>query len=529
MGHSQLKVVAVVVALATGAVIADAPLKRAEAQRGGQIVGAGAAGLALGVIIGSMANQGQAQQSQSEPAPRKQRPTTNSGSSRSSQGSTRSVAGATASAGLSRGEVEKIQESLNLLGYDAGTVDGSLGPQTVRAVEKFQSDNDFPATGRLTAAERKVLTSAVEQKTTKVTGSVSGGDVPKSPETANAAVVDSKVEIAHWETVRQSSVAEEIEDYISRYPNGQFRRLAELRLEKMKQDLQKSVPPPVTVTETTTPDSALPPINDSAFPKARQRRADAVAVIIGNSAYGSELPRVDFGHRDAEALRLLAMKTLGVESQNVIFIKDATRAAMEKAFGSERDYKGELWRRIDPDGISDVFVFYSGHGVAGMDEANGVSLLPVDADPKQTSFNGYPVSLLLKNLEKLKTKSTTVFLDACFSGQAADANATPIIKNASPVYISKLPQSDAGKLNVFAAAGDRQLASWDVNAGHGLFTRQVLLGLSGEADENKDKDITAKELADYVSRNVRKAARRMHGREQDPQFTGSGNFIIANY
>jgi Caspase domain len=266
------------------------------------------------------------------------------------------------------------------------------------------------------------------------------------------------------------------------------------------------------------------------FPRARQRRPDAVAVIIGNGSYRNGVPSVEFSGRDAEAMKLVAVKTLGLDSSNILFLKDATRGQMDEVFGTDKDYKGKLWRTIDPDGRSDVYVFYSGHGVPGTNEVEGTFLLPIDGDPNHASLNGYPLKQLYKNLSELKTKSVTVFLDACFSGQAADQSGTPLINNASPVFIAKATTPGEGsKINVFAAAGERQLSSWDPEVGHGIFTRYVLSGLAGDADTDKNRDITAKELREYVTRQVRKAARRMHGRDQEPSFAGDDNFVLSSF
>lgn len=515
--------------IGSGLIVATA--EQAQAQRSGQVIGAGAAGLAVGLILGGMAaQQGQAAQRPQQSAPRA-RPT----QTRPSQASGTRGVGSTGSSAQSRSEIEKIQEALNLLGYDTGSVDGSMGRQTQRAIGKFQADRGFPQTSQLSVAEQKVLFSEVDSKRSKEAGDTKppptrSGEL--SPEVKPDQKADPRLELAHWETVRNSKVQGELEDYIARYPNGEFTKLAVLRLEQIKSSSDTSAPqtaraPLVVVTDGSA--APLPAIDDAALPKARQRRADAVAVIIGNSAYSNEIPKVDFGVRDAEAMKLLAMKTLGIDSQNIIFLKDATRSAMDNVFGTDKDYKRELWRRIDPDGGSDVFVFYSGHGVPSITETQENFLLPVDGDPKHVSYNGYPLSQLYKNLGELKTKSTTVFLDACFSGQSPDSGSTSLIKHASPVFISKPTPSDPSKVNVFAAAGERQVSSWDTTAGHGIFTRYVMLGLSGEADADKNKEVTAKELADYVGRQVRRQARRTHGREQEPKFDGNHDFVISSF
>jgi hypothetical protein len=91
------------------------------------------------------------------------------------------------------------------------------------------------------------------------------------------------------------------------------------------------------------------------------------------------------------------------------------------------------------------------------------------------------------------------------------------------------PPPSSSKINVFAAAGEKQLSSWDTNKGYGLFTSYVLSGLAGEAVDGKKKEVTAKDLSEYVNRNVRKAARRLHGRDQEPTFSGDENFVISSF
>ena len=59
--------------------------------------------------------------------------------------------------GLSAATVRKIQRKLNELGYDAGTPDGVLGPSTRAAIRRFQAAQGLKVTGRIPAAQRKLL------------------------------------------------------------------------------------------------------------------------------------------------------------------------------------------------------------------------------------------------------------------------------------------------------------------------------------------------------------------------------------
>ena len=176
---------------------------------------------------------------------------------------------------------------------------------------------------------------------------------------------------------------------------------------------------------------------DSAL--AQVRNPHGVAVIIGNKNY-TGTGQVRFAHRDAKAFRRYVVGVLGFDPDNVIHLKDATQAQMVGLFGNRHDPKGKLWFYLDPDEgrkVSDVVVYYSGHGMPGLDNKTpGAYLLPTDANPNNPRLNGYSIDVLYRNLAKLPARSVSVFLDACFTGQAGDGQAilkaSPIIRVAAP-------------------------------------------------------------------------------------------------
>ncbi len=239
---------------------------------------------------------------------------------------------------------------------------------------------------------------------------------------------------------------------------------------------------------------------------------DGVAVIIGNRDY-QDIPNVDFAVNDADAFKRFVVDVLGYDTDNIIDLRNATKAQLEAAFGNDRTHEGRLWRYLDPEGQSDVVVFYSGHGVPGLKDRRGY-ILPVNADPDAPEINGYPVDQLYRNLARLKARSITVLLDACFSGETQKGM---LIRAASGVSISpKFPTSS--KLTILTAAQGDQVASWDEPARHGLFTNHVLDALYGAADKgrygNGDGKVALGEVKAYLDRNMSRAARRAFGRIQ---------------
>jgi len=267
----------------------------------------------------------------------------------------------------------------------------------------------------------------------------------------------------------------------------------------------------------------------SAPAHAAAKNKYAVAVIVGNKAYQGRIPSVDFAHNDADAMRRYVEDVLGYDGENIIDLRDASKAKIETAFGNERSHEGKLWRYLDPRGRSDVVVFYSGHGVPGLKDKRGY-LLPVDVDPEAPEINGYPLDTLLANLGKLKTKSVTVFLDACFSGQSQKGN---LVRSASGLTITpRMPKTSVGKMTVITASQGDQIASWDEKAGHGLFTKHLIDALYGAADGkdygNGDKQITLDEVREYLDDNMTRAARRTYGRHQNVWVKGTGDLVLAS-
>ena len=251
-----------------------------------------------------------------------------------------------------------------------------------------------------------------------------------------------------------------------------------------------------------------------------------VALIIGNGDYQHrDVPDVKYAHRDAEAFKRYVLDVLGFDPRNVIYLRDATRRLMHDALGTRGDNRSDVWAHLHPKGGSDVVVFYSGHGVPGARDKRGY-LLPVDADPKAAEQDGYSIDLLYANLGKLKeAKTVRVYLDACFSGGSAGGG---LIRDASPVYVSaQLPSGVGEKVTSLTAATGTQIASWDAEARHGMFTHYLLDALYGNGDADKDGRVTAREAKQYLDDWMTRAARRKHRRIQEASLLGAAGVVLT--
>ena len=270
----------------------------------------------------------------------------------------------------------------------------------------------------------------------------------------------------------------------------------------------------ISVSGTVTKKAAQPVQARSAA------KNHGVAVIIGNKNYSGDIPDVTFAHNDAKAMKRYVMDVLGFRKGNIVDLRDASQAQMMSAFGVKGNYKGLLWQYLRS-GVSDVVVFYSGHGVPGLKDGRGY-LLPVDSHPQTAELNGYPIDLLYENLGKLAARSVMVFIDSCFSGGSANGM---LVKAASPVFVRTIVPKPVMGMTVVTAASNDQVASWDEKAKHGLFTKYLLDGLYGKADGkrygNGDGRITLGEMKAYLDGEMTYQARRRFGRVQEATVQGN--------
>ena len=260
-------------------------------------------------------------------------------------------------------------------------------------------------------------------------------------------------------------------------------------------------------------------------PSSTIQNPNGVAVIIGNKTYAHDrVPEVRYAHRDADAFRRYVLDVLGFDPDNVIDYRDADKAKLEAAFGNEGNHRGQIWRRVNSEMGSDVVVFYSGHGVPGLNDKRGY-LLPVNADPNEAELNGYSIDLLYRNLAELSdARSVHVFLDACFSG---DSGGGHLVRSASPVYVTPSLPGDTEGMTVLTASSGAEVASWDEETGHGLFTHHLLDALYGKGDADGDGSVTALEAKAYLDREMTGAARRSFGRIQNASLRGEATTVLA--
>jgi WD40 repeat protein len=255
---------------------------------------------------------------------------------------------------------------------------------------------------------------------------------------------------------------------------------------------------------------------DDNIPLTGNLNPDAIAVIIGNSAY-TKTKNVNYAVNDARSMNNYLIRVLGFKEGNILYYENASYSDFITLFGDKGNAQGKLYNSLKP-GKSDLYIFYSGHGAPGLKDQKSY-FVPVECDPQYVELGGYSTDIFYENLTLLPARSVTVVLDACFSG--AD-----IYENISPAILKSHGANGIRNGLLLASSSSNQVSTWYNEKQHGMFTYFFLKAIKDKnADYNKDNQLSFEEIFKYVTDNsegVPYAARRMYGIEQLPTLQGEG-------
>jgi uncharacterized caspase-like protein len=119
-----------------------------------------------------------------------------------------------------------------------------------------------------------------------------------------------------------------------------------------------------------------------------------------------------------------------------------------------------------------------------------------------------------------------MFIDSCYSGQSRTG--TSLLASARPISIAPKASTDfPPNFMVISASAPDQISSSSPELKHGIFSYYLMLGMEGEADVNKDGQITVGEMQTYLSQHVSRRAIGMN-RTQSPQTMGDLNRVLVS-
>lgn len=170
-----------------------------------------------------------------------------------------------------------------------------------------------------------------------------------------------------------------------------------------------------------------------------------------------------------------------------------------------------------------VLIYFSGHG--RLSRARELFLACANTE----SGNLIPTSIKYAQLTDLiherSLQKVIVILDCCYAGRALDGGRGDI-RGATDDQVRAAVDVEGSGIFFLGASGRNQTAEEREIDGHGRLTKQILVGLSsGDADIEKDGDITARELARYVKQRL-----RSENAEQEPIEGGAyhGELVLGS-
>ena len=229
------------------------------------------------------------------------------------------------------------------------------------------------------------------------------------------------------------------------------------------------------------------------------RQPHSYLISIGIGSYRDQhIPSRKFASMDAATVSRYFQSLGGLPTSNVQLLQDW------KATGSDIDEVLLDWlpSRITKNAV--VIVYFA--GFASVASTGEVFLVPYDGTATATS-RSYPLKDLEAALSRLKPKQTVLLFDGVVSRMGAE-NTT---KTALPQWNPRVGST----LHIIGNSGiGRGLE--DNQHRHGLFTYYLLRALRGEADTNRDGDVTLGETVTYLSQKVRWASKTYMNQEQRP-------------
>lgn len=257
--------------------------------------------------------------------------------------------------------------------------------------------------------------------------------------------------------------------------------------------------------------SALNPTNIK-----RQPERDAVAVVIGIADYRS-LPKAEFANDDARTFYDYTIRALGVKPENIKLLVDGDAEEVEilKTF--------RTWLPSRVKSTTDVYVYYSGHGLPAAD-GQSLYILPQRADRDLIEDTAIQLSKINTALQAANPRSVTIFIDACYSGQSRSGET--LVASARPVTLKSDKRLFPDNFTVITASQADQISSSSPDLKHGIFSYYLMKGMEGDADANKDGRITLGEMHAYLVENVGRQAGMM-SRKQEPQLIGDAGRLLV--
>lgn len=303
---------------------------------------------------------------------------------------------------------------------------------------------------------------------------------------------------------------------IGRLPSGQSRSIefsatvpqsaqqqrAEIRV-AVSQSGNRSQPPDQTLALSIQP-TGIKADDVDHIPAANTgfQQPHTYLISIGIGSYRDRrVPSRKFASSDARMVSIYFQTLGGLPASNVLLLQDW------KALRSDIDEALLDWLPPHMNKEAIVIVYFAGQ--AFLSSTGEPFLIPYDGTSTITS-QAYSIKDLDTALSRLKAKQTVFLFDGIVSRMGSN--------DLTKTTLTALPQWNPGGGSTLHIIGTGSIGQGleDDQHQHGLFTYYLLRALRGEADSNRDGDVTLGETVAYVGQKVRWASKTLMNQEQRP-------------
>ena len=229
------------------------------------------------------------------------------------------------------------------------------------------------------------------------------------------------------------------------------------------------------------------------------RQPHTYLLSIGIGSYrDQQAPSRRSAPLDAEMVSNYFQSLGGLPASNVRLLQDwkAIRSDIDEAL---LDWLPPL---MNKDAV--VIVYFA--GLASVSSTGETFLVPYDGTI-MTPSRAYPLKNLDAALTRLRAKHTLFLFDGIVLPMGPD--------NRNKTALPQWNPTGSSTIHVIGT-GDIKQGLEDDQHRHGLFTYYLLRALRGEADTNRDGDVTLSETVTYLSQKVRWASKTHQNQEQRP-------------
>lgn len=234
------------------------------------------------------------------------------------------------------------------------------------------------------------------------------------------------------------------------------------------------------------------------------KQPKAVVVAIGVGRYRDpQVPSVKFAARDAEVMAAYLQSIAGLSADRVRILTDGH--ALKQDFAEA--FEEWLPKRVDSNTV--VYIYIAGRAL--VDGVTGaVSLVPYDGTTLSMS-RVYSLRRLQESLARLPIQRAILMFDVSLEHAAGADPAT----GAAPVWEIGAADANAKMMWMIGNNGLQEARAFEAGR-HGLFTYQLLRGLQGPADLDRDGTVVAGELCAFARGEVARLTSEQIGNSQQP-------------